>query len=168
MRLRLPILVAFAAALLLPVPAATAQSCVAPPGTSAIDQYCEVVPNGTGGSSGVPGSGIPGSGGPSTPGVSRPTATALARAGADGRAVADLAGGAQSGRRARRTPATSTTGSPDRSTSPAVSSNVLEAAARSATDQSARVGTAFAVTLLASLLAMAGWGWLRFRRSSVT
>jgi hypothetical protein len=153
-----------------PASSEAASSCVAPPGTSAIDQYCEVVPNGAGGSSGSGGSG-----GPKTPGISSQTQSRLSRSGTDGQALAALAGASDPSpaapKKARRETSsgskTSTKVPRDRSTSSAASSNVLQAAARSAGDQTNRVGTTFAVALVGGLLIMGGWGWVRFRRSSV-
>jgi hypothetical protein len=44
---------------------------------------------------------------------------------------------------------------------------VLRAAASSASQETQRIGGLFIVVLLLAIIAMGGWGWVRFRRSSV-
>jgi len=159
------LLACLAAAIVL-APSASAQSrCVAPPGSSAVDQYCEVVPDGTGGRSGDGGGG--GGGG----GVSGKTAKQLEQAGAAGAAVLELSGGkakkpnkkdGASGGSNAGSGSGSASALPD--TDPGTkSTNVIEAAATSASD-SARVGSGFIWVLLAGIAAVGGWGWISYRR----
>jgi hypothetical protein len=150
-------------ALAVSAPPAQAATCQAPPGTSAIDQYCEVVPDGTGGSS-------TGGAGPRTPGLADKTEAALARAGGDGRAIVELAKStsarkvSSTGSGERRRPDTEPD---DTSQSTENRNGVLQAAASSASAEAERVGGLFVVVLLLAIIAMGGWGWLRFRRASV-
>jgi cobalamin biosynthesis Mg chelatase CobN len=150
-----------------PAPAAT---CQAPPGTSAIDQYCEVVPDGAGGSSTGGGSG------PNTPGLSRGSEAALSRHGADGQGVVALAestarssaGSASAGsqKQSRRGKTPQSLLSERKHASSVESRNgVLQAAASSASQEASRAGGAFIVVLLAAIVAMVGWGWMRFRQT---
>jgi hypothetical protein len=155
------------------VVAAPAQgaTCQAPPGTSAIDQYCEVVPDGAGGS-------LASGGGPKTPGLSEESESALTREGADGQAIVELAQ-ATSGQGVAPT-GPNEDHHPDRdqkrvgaqtkkdvSQSTASRNGVLQATASSASQETERVGGLFIIVILLAVVAMGGWGWLRFRRSSV-
>ncbi|MDQ8045614.1 MAG: hypothetical protein REI11_13500 [Patulibacter sp.] len=78
--------------------ASAAGNCSSAPGASAIQQYCEAVPEANGGSqhSRSGSSKSSGSSGSSTSGVSSSTAAKLGSAGADGAAVEQLAGGTTS------------------------------------------------------------------------
>jgi LPXTG-motif cell wall-anchored protein len=145
-------------------PSASAQSrCVAPPGSSAVDEYCEVVPDGTGGSGN-------GGGGSSIPDKA---ATQLQKAGPAGQAVLSFSGEPDAG---KQTPSDKSGGGKDGGSSAssvkpqlqdtdagAKSNNVIEAAAASASD-STRVGSGFIWVLLAGIALMGGWGWIAFRR----
>jgi hypothetical protein len=167
---RLPLLLIVAFCLAPASASAQAGRCQAPPGTSAIDQYCEVVPDGTGGSS-------TSGPGPKTPGLSRAAQAALSRQGADGSAVVSLAGGGSSAPARSSAGGQSPSQEKDQDPRPAgdhdVSGSgesrkgVLRAAASSASQETQRIGGAFIIVLLVALIAMGAWGWLRFRRSSV-
>ncbi len=98
---RMVALGAAATALTLAAPGgAAAAGCQGAPGTSALEQYCEAIPDAKGGRNnpGDARSGAKGSSGSSSgSGVSRSTSQALQSAGADGAAVASLAGGSSGG-----------------------------------------------------------------------
>lgn len=81
--------------------AALAQRCEAPPGSSAVEQYCEAIPEGGGTQSGDDfqqsrGDGSS-SGDDSASGVSEATQQELSDAGADGAAIVGLAAGSSGG-----------------------------------------------------------------------
>jgi hypothetical protein len=162
--------VALAFLVLGPTAALAQSNCVAPPGASAIDQYCEVVPDGTGGSSTGRGRGsdaVP-AGGASRPAIPRRAASRLSEAGPEGDRILSLAGASsqQSGTRGDRSERGSDAARPEHGDSEpfaAASENPLEAVVRAAEDQ-ARVGSGFGWVLLLALAAMATWGWISFRR----
>lgn len=139
-------------ALLLSVPAgAVAQDCVAPQGTSAVDEYCETVP-------GARGDHNPGSGGGGA-GISNATAGALAARGATGQALARSLGADVRKGRARK-------GGRDVAESSAAevpSSNPFSVVPR-ALGSGSTVGDLFVLALVAIVLAMVGAGWVGFRR----
>lgn len=144
------------AALVLAAPA-SAQNCIAPPGTGAVDEYCENVPDARGDEGGK-GSGSSGSGGQVLPS----TLAALAASGTDGEALVRALGEdpnagqpPKSGRRDElQGPAT-------RPSAP--SSNPLDAVTQ-AVAQGATIDTGFVLAGLALLLAMLAWAWIAYRR----
>lgn len=130
---------------LAPAPASAADpTCQAPPGTAAIDQYCENVPPPTGGS----GAGHGGSA-PTQSAVPARTARQLAKHGAG--ALLALAGGSTHARDTGRQPAAP--GSP------------LGSVGASLT-RGDTIGSGLVWVLLAIALALGGAAWLRFRRRS--
>lgn len=155
---------AFALAVVLALPASSeAQSCEAPPGTAAIDQYCETVPD----VEGVRGAGEPA---PAAP-VAQDTLDELAASGADGEAFAQSLGdglgdGPGSGSSPegisdgndRTAPTTSSSGMPD-----APSNNPLTAVSQAVGDGST-VGLGLIVVIIAATIAIMGWAWLAYRR----
>lgn len=154
-------------------PSALAQSrCVAPPGSSAVDEYCEVVPDGTGGTGG---GGSPG-GSSGAGGVPGGAASQLERSGPTGDAVLSLAGGRRESQRESNKDETKRKDGGARATKPRPDqaqlpdqdqgrsgNNVVEAAAAS-TSEATRVGSGFIWVLLASVVAVGGWGWIAYRR----
>lgn len=166
------------AALLAASPAAAqAQKCVSPPGTAAIDEYCETQP------------GVTGARGPDDPGgggnLPRGTVQKLSSAGADGEALVRATGaqpadpsGAQSGSAGTRRPGAGGRGpggsdgrgggaQGDRHTvtPQAPSSNPLSAVTQSV-GKGSSIGSGFVIGLLVLTLAMAGWAWVAYRRRS--
>lgn len=134
-----------------------AQQCVAPPGTGAVDEYCEVVPT----SKGDRGSGDPK---PRTP-LSPQTAADLNRSGADGQGLLQAVGHdpattdvTAKGKKKRPSPAASVD---------APSSNPLGAVGQALGDGST-IGTGFIIALIAIVLLMAGWSWVAFRRNAAS
>lgn len=162
----LPILLALAALAMWSAPA-QAQNCEAPPGSAAVDQYCEAIPEGGGSQSGndfqreraTSGSGA--TEGDATA-VPAGTATELKAAGQDGEAIAKLAAGSTTG--------TSSGGSADASgdvagataSSEHVSGSPLKAV--SASVQNGPVaGSLLIWALLGSTFAVLALGWIRYR-----
>lgn len=148
------VLLAFALALLAAAPAAAQRTCIAPPGTAAIDQYCEVVPDAGGdrGSTDL------------RPPVAIPQETAeqLARSGGQGEALLrqlgqDPAKPRGAGRRPSG-PADSSDPGPS-----APSDNPLDAVS-SALSSGPTVSSGFIVALLAVTLLVLSWGWIAYRR----
>jgi hypothetical protein len=141
-----------ALALATPAPAAT---CQAPPGTAAIEQYCETVPTASGDDAKNAGG--------SPDGIARATLDRIEAAA--GPAAVDTIGGTQvagspSGRGEARRP--TATGEPAK---PAPErGNPLDAIA-SAAGSGAQVGGPLVYSLLGLTLLLAGGAWLRFRRS---
>jgi hypothetical protein len=143
-------------ALAAPASAGTA-NCVAPPGTAAIDEYCETVPSATGNGGG---------GARSARGLDHSSTRALRAQGADGAALATLLtsdGNAAPKRSPRQshgavagtsTSATATNGEP--------SQNPLHAVT-SAVQSGPTLGGGFAWALLAITALMLGAGWIRLR-----
>lgn len=155
-KLTVPLVVVAAIA----APAATAaQRCVAPPGTAAVDQYCETVPSA---------GGDRGSSDPSTPAARIPlkTAAALGRSGPDGQALAGVLG-----HKGKRRSGSGSAGSrQDPAVSPypvprAPSNNPLSAVSQ-AVGKGTTSGPWFAGALIIVTLLMAGWGWTAYRRRS--
>lgn len=157
-RARLAIIGALVATLLAAAPA-HAQTCEAPPGTGAIDQYCETIPGAKGDRSSL------GGGQGREPAAGRSTDQALADAGRDGRAVLALPGGAPPGgpppERASQSPEGR---SGDAAARKQPSDNPLDAIA-SSIGSGPTVGGWFLWLLIASGLAMAALAWIRYRRS---
>ncbi len=163
------VLALLAASLLVPAPAA-AQRCVAPPGTAAIDQYCETIPT----ARGDRGSGTP-QPPPAAVVVPRRTLKELAASGAEGAALNRELGAAPEsaaasgrparpdgqgvkGERAQGTPAPRTQGTPAQ----APSANPLDAVRESATGGTT-LGSGFSWLLLIVTLALVAWAWIGVR-----
>jgi hypothetical protein len=148
------------AALLVAAAPASAQDCEAPPGTAAIDEYCETIPSAAGGEVvGTDGLRAP-------PAIPRATVRALDRAGPDGKALNRFLGQdpnapARKGERAKPLPLD---GGVDQK---APSSNPLDAI-RSAVSSGATVGDGFVWVMLAITLLMVGIAWTRYRRDSAS
>jgi hypothetical protein len=146
-------------ALFLAAPASAAQQCVAPPGTAAIEEYCETLPA----AGGETGSG-------EHPGPSRPiSAGTLSRIQAVGGVHAVQAIGGPEATVPSKAKKPSPTTSPERAgraTAPArVHSNPLDAVA-SAASSGTEVGGPLVYVLLALTLLLASAAWMRFRRSN--
>jgi hypothetical protein len=178
--LALVTLTASAAAGALPAHAATA-NCVAPPGTSGIDQYCETVPA-AGGDTGTRGGGRGGH--PLSHSVPRRTATGLRNAGPVGKAVLSLpsgiagqgaatqsgAGGGAVGKGGAhgkgsngRSPTNRSKA--EQSTPSGKSDNPLQAI-RSAVSTGTSAGEGLVWIFVALGLVMSGLAWLSYRRST--
>jgi hypothetical protein len=140
---------------------ASAQTCIAPPGTAAVDQYCENVPS-AGGNGGGPSGG-------SSARPSQGTVRALARSGQGGKELNRFLG-------ADVASAQGTTGSSKRSSSgrkaakqattapaPRQPSSSPLGAVQSAVNSGATIGDAFIWILLGIALFIAGTAWLRHR-----
>lgn len=150
---------------------ASAQRCVAPPGTSAVDEYCETVPS-AGGDRGAGDHGG-GSGASISPG----TVAALARSGKDGQALDRALGKDPSAVRPRKPTrgdkkaargSDATKGKHPLSGGGAASApppNPLNAVGQ-AISGGATMGSWFVLALLAVALLMLGWGWVAYRRRS--
>jgi hypothetical protein len=140
--------------LLLMAPPALAQRCQAPPGTAAIEQYCETVPSGTGERPAV--AGVQATLPPSTE-------RALRASGGDGEALADLLT-ADRPRRAR-----GGEGAPMRrrwrAVAPPVGSNPLNAV-RASVESGATLGGGFVWLMTALTVLASGAAWWRHRRRS--
>jgi hypothetical protein len=141
-------------------PAAAAGRCVAPPGTGAVDEYCETVPT----DHGNRGSGDTGSNGPA---ISDKTITQLAASGTDGQELAQAIGAdptklaAAVGAKAKRPHGSKVV--PAVAVPDAPSSNPLNAV-REAVGGNSTIGSGFIIALIVIVLLMAGWGWIAFRR----
>jgi hypothetical protein len=149
---------------------AAAQRCNAPPGTAAVDQYCENMPSATGGG----GSGGGGSNDSSRANVPSSTVRALDRAGERGkelkRFLGDDVASAQGRSGKKQTPERTSTRKAEKReavgkppTQP--SSNPL-GAVQSAVNSGTTVGIGFIWLLVALTLLIAGIAWLRYRRGS--
>jgi hypothetical protein len=153
----LSLLVTALTAAIIAAPAA-AQSCKAPPGMSAIDQYCEAIPS--------PG-GDRGNGDADRGGVPIPAAAkrALERHGPDGQAIVGLsqASAKQAGGSGRTT--TSPRGQVPASVHPdAQSRNPATAIVSGFGDTGDAVGPLFGTVLLFLALVFFATAWLRYRR----
>ena len=156
------------AVIALPASPAVAQECVAPPGTAAVEEYCETVPS-AGGGRGTNGSGGSGSGTtPLAPPVPVPADTVeeLSGSGEDGEQLAGALGGGDDGKKPGNgsdplagggsgEANAEVPGTPDGSPLYAITRSVSEGAT---------TGAAFGAALLFLTLAMAAWGWLGYRR----
>lgn len=99
------------------VSAASAQGCIGRPGTSAVEQYCESVPQGDGGREKPSSNGAPaGSTDRERSGVDSATAESLRREGADGEALAAFAGAGAGGSGTDNSPSGDTGGANPKST----------------------------------------------------
>jgi hypothetical protein len=142
------VILAVAAGFVVPHTAA-AQRCVAPPGTAAVDQYCETVPTAEGDR---------GSADPPPAKLAPETVAALNRT-PDGQALAQVLGqDAATGKaRNKRVPAVT----------PAPASDPFSAITQAIGDGST-IGTGFIIALIIIALLMAGWGWVAYRRRSAS
>jgi hypothetical protein len=163
------LLIALTAMLVAAAPA-TAQKCNAPPGTAAVDEYCENLPSATGNSGG----GSDGSNGSSGTTAPRSTLRALDRAGESGRELktflgADVASAqGQSGTRQDSKRSSDRKAQPNEPSGKAPtqpSSNPLTAV-QSAVNSGTTVGSGFIWLLVALTLLIAGISWMRYRRRS--
>jgi hypothetical protein len=144
----------FAAAMLFAASAA-AQDCKAPPGTSAVDEYCETIPSATGDK---------GAGSSAARPVPRSTARALEHASDDGKRLNRFL--AQDPRApdkgSKRVPGPSKDGrAAGHEVEP--SSNPLKAI-QSAVSSGDTVGNGFAWIVLGVVVFVLGVGWVRYRR----
>jgi hypothetical protein len=182
-RLALAVAALAAGVLVGPLPAQAAPvNCVAPPGTSGIDQYCETVPAASG-DQGTRGGGGGGSGQSGRVGgnVSRRTAAALQRSGSGGKAILGLSTGSgqassstqgsssgaakgKSGTSSQKHAAAQGSQSSQSKAPAGRSDNPLEAI-RSAVTSGTSAGPGFVWILVILGAIMAGLGWLRYRRS---
>jgi hypothetical protein len=140
---------------------ASARECKAPPGTAAVDQYCETIPS----AGGEAGSGTPES--RTAVGVPGETARELQES-PEGRALLQLVdeearGKGGNGASRERDEAQSDIGGLSASSEP--SDNPLNAI-RAAVESGDTVGTGFIVLLLAVTLIISALGWARYRRNS--
>lgn len=156
---------------------ALAQACQGRPGASAIEQYCEAIPNGTGGRESSRDRGASASGG----GISQATGRDLRAAGRDGAAVLALVGtgdgngsgggGAAKGGSDKRAGSGGSSGSPrSQDETPAAeppSDNPLRAV-KSAVSSGATVGSGFVWGLVALTLLALVVGWIGFRQRRST
>jgi hypothetical protein len=140
---------------------ASAQRCVAPPGTAAVDQYCETVPTAGGDRDSS------GPRAPVTP-VAPSTSAALARAGKDGealnRALGQQPGKASQGvKGTRRDGAASGSGSGSAAIPSAPSDNPLTAVRQSLASGDT-IGSGFVWALLLVTIGVLTFAWIGFRR----
>jgi hypothetical protein len=138
---------------------AAAQTCQAPPGTSAVDEYCETIPEADGDR---------GAGDPREAEVPAETVRSLERSGEEGQALNRLLGrdGAparDAGERAD--PNTRPSAGPSLTTPTEPSANPL-AAVRSAIEPGSTLGSGFVLVLLGVTILMAGLGWFGYRRKA--
>ncbi len=181
MRPRLVIALLASLLAIIAAPAAHAQSCEAPPGSAAVEQYCEAIPEGDGAQSGndfrreatdsaAGGGGTTGQGGSGDSTLSPEATEALESAGADGAAVADLARASSGGRN------TSSNGSSaseagdvagSSATSEEASGSPLKAVSASV-ENGPVAGSLMIWALLGATLVVLALGWMRFRRNDVT
>lgn len=173
-------LVSWALLLAVTTTEANAQACTGRPGASAIEQYCEAIPDGDGERSTAAGeSRDPERGANELP---RSTAEALRNAGTEGRVILGLVGGAAS-ENSMRGPGTDRSGTSsgastaqgtgsgnmrrdadDVAPASAPSSNPLRAV-RSAVTNGATIDSGFLWGVLAMTVVLVGAGWVGFRRN---
>jgi hypothetical protein len=136
---------------------AAAQSCKAPPGMSAIDQYCEAIP----GAAGDRGNTDPDRGGLPIPAA---TQRALERRGPDGRAIIGLsaASAKQGAGKSAVTPVVAPSGGPDRPAE-APAANPISALASGVTGGET-AGPLLGTLMLFFALVFFSTAWLRYRR----
>jgi hypothetical protein len=147
---------------------ATAQQCNAPPGTAAIDEYCESLPTATSHSGG-------GSGTASTPKPTARTVKQFEQSGTSGKELnrflgQDIAsardgGAGASDKGSKRSRRGSSADEPAGTAPRQPSSNPL-GAVKSAVNSGATVGDGFIWTLIVIALLMSGFAWTRYRRRS--
>lgn len=173
-RLFLTLLIALAAAVLAVAPA-SAQFCDAPPGTSAVDQYCENPPSASGNSGG-------GGGGGTTLKPSGHTVRVIAKSGERGKelnrylgqqaassggsAVASNGSSAKDGKGKGRDTASSKTKSAAQA--PSQQSTSPLGAVQSAASSGSTIGNGFIWALIAIALFIAGTAFVRHRRKSAS
>jgi hypothetical protein len=147
----LAVAVVLGATMLVAAPA-SAQSCKAPPGTSAIDEYCEAIPSPSGdrGSTDSDRGGLP---------IPAATRRALEKAGADGRSIVKLSASATK----RKRPAGDAAAAKASGEAGPASGNVIDALA-AGVGEGGTVGPLFGTLLLFLALVFASLGWLRYRR----
>lgn len=153
------------AAMLLAIAPASAQTCNAPPGTAAVDQYCENVPS-AGGDGGGPSGGSPAK-------PSQSTVHAFAGSGQAGKElnkylgedVASTGGSKGSSNRSSGTRKKSTKDQPATKSPRRPSASPL-GAVQSAVNSGATIGGGFTWILIAIAIAIGGTAWLRHRRNS--
>jgi hypothetical protein len=155
------------AAMLLAIAPASAQTCNAPPGTAAVDQYCENVPSASG--NGGRGSGSQGGSG-SKP--SPATVRQIRQSGRSGKQLATFLGDDEvASARATRERSKRSSDQKKQADKPAdatprqPSSNPL-GAVQSAVNSGSTIGDGFVWILLAIAVLIAGIAWFRIRRSS--
>jgi hypothetical protein len=136
---------------------ASAESCKAPPGMSAIDQYCEAIPS----PSGDRGSSDSDRGGQPIPAAAR---RALARQGADGAAIVHLSAPASRGEKATRGGGTQAAPIPAKVRPESPSGNPLSAVADGLGAAGDTSGPLFGTVLLFLALVFFATAWLRYRR----
>ena len=164
------LLLALTAILVAAAPAA-AQKCVAPPGTAAVDQYCENVPSASGNSGGGGSDDSNGSSGATAP---RNTVRALDRAGESGKELKQFLGEDVASARADTGAKQGSKGSSDRKartrepagTAPEQPSSNPLGAVQSAVNSGTTVGSGFTWILVLLTLLIAGIAWMRYRRRS--
>ena len=135
---------------------ASAQSCKAPPGMSAIDQYCEAIPS----PAGDRGNTDPDRGGVPIPPAAR---QALAKSGPDGQSILAL-GGSASKKEARQVQRGGSAGVPTGVQPDQPSENPLSAVANGFSGTGDTVGPLFGTMLLFFALVFFSLAWLRYRR----
>ncbi len=163
---------AVTAALLPPNSPAFAQTCEAPPGTSAVEQYCEAIPEGSGSESGsdFQRSSRASESQGTSPGNANEAQGELADAGADGSAVIALAentgpkGSDDTQAGANEQPESDAADGRQQRNVENAPGGPLKAISASV-ENGSTLGAPFGWALLASLVAVAGLAWLRFRRA---
>lgn len=160
--IRLSLLVALASLLVIAAPTMAQQRCEAPPGTAAIDQYCETVPSAGGEREARrPNTPTTDPSRPSASGLDAATARALRAQGPDGRALAEQLEANRSG-----PSSASEAEAADGVAEPvAENSESPTSAVRSAVADGATAGTTLPWALLAVTVLMLGLTWMRLRRS---
>lgn len=145
-----------------------AQSCEAPPGTSAVEQYCEALPEASGTrSANESNRAANASRGRRPPSLSTATAATLEASGSDGRAILNLARGTAAGSRPGGRTLTGETGTAaGEARPPAIPSDNPLRAVQAAASQGRTVGGGLAWTILVGTAALAGVAWVRLRRTS--
>lgn len=167
------------AALLASAPSALAQQCTGRPGASAIQQYCEAIPDASGDArrpSGSSSSGSSGSGQPSVPSSAR---SQLEQEGDDGQAIIGLtsgSGGPSEGASEGGSAGSSTSGGPSSTPSASAAEPVSSTTAAkvaeggvlgavsSSVSNGATVGDGFAGILVAMAILTGAFGWILLRR----
>lgn len=140
-------------------------TCAAPPGISAVDEYCEVIP-----SAGGPGGAERD---PVSSRISQRTRKELARAGESGRAVLALPAGSPeratvNNRRGSRIPESGTRGavaSARRAHAPSQPSNDPFGALMNAVDRGIEAGPAYPWIIVSLTIGISGAAWVRRRRA---
>jgi hypothetical protein len=163
-------LLAATSAILLGASPAAAQECVAPPGTAAVDQYCENVPSATSDS---------GSAGSDRRAPSERTSRAIQRSGESGRELNRFLGRETTTASTGSTGKSGTSGSSEERSSKSGSGSTEQPAAapqqpssnplgavQSAVNSGDTVGSGFIWAMIVLTLLMTGIAWMRYRRRS--